>query len=252
MINLDTIISAFNDKLTLLQWLKNVNKALEDGILTSVDVERVNVDKVKINFTFADGTKQTTNTFDLKTFEGLTELERLIKGSESVVVDVNEEGNALEVHLDAEVLQRIYKTLVLPASAPTSEELVGIDETGAQSRVTIGEGLSIENGTLKASVESAIYKHKLKVSSEGVEKEYYIYTTKNTPYTNYREFANDVENIINCYLINGYDLHNVMIYATIGTGAFGFYINNVDLQVVKVNLPSPLASIVSDLIVNKL
>lgn len=41
--------------------------------------------------------------------------------------------------------------LVVPMSTPTSDELVGIDTTGAQARVTIGSGLTLVNGELSAT-----------------------------------------------------------------------------------------------------
>lgn len=55
MINYETILSAFDDKETLLKWLQKVEKALTDSTLTSVDCVNVDDSHIKFNFNFADG-----------------------------------------------------------------------------------------------------------------------------------------------------------------------------------------------------
>lgn len=66
-----------------------------------------------------------------------------------VIVGGHNEGdeltwfNAGRVTTDANALK-------LPQTAPESTEIVAIDNTGAQTALTIGEGLSVENGTLKS------------------------------------------------------------------------------------------------------
>lgn len=56
MINYETILSAFDDKETLLKWLQKVEKALTDSTLTSVDCVNVDDSHIKFTFNFADGT----------------------------------------------------------------------------------------------------------------------------------------------------------------------------------------------------
>lgn len=55
MINYETILSAFDGKPTLLQWLQKVEKALTDSTLTSVDCVNVDDAHIKFTFNFADG-----------------------------------------------------------------------------------------------------------------------------------------------------------------------------------------------------
>lgn len=55
MINYNTILSAFDDKETLLKWLQKVEKALTDSTLTSVDCVNVDDSHIKFSFNFADG-----------------------------------------------------------------------------------------------------------------------------------------------------------------------------------------------------
>lgn len=57
MINYETILSAFNDKETLLKWLQKVEKALAESTLTSVACVNVDDTHIKFTFNFADGTK---------------------------------------------------------------------------------------------------------------------------------------------------------------------------------------------------
>lgn len=57
MINYETILSAFNDKETLLKWLQKVEKALAESTLTTVDCVNVDESHIKFTFNFADGTK---------------------------------------------------------------------------------------------------------------------------------------------------------------------------------------------------
>lgn len=148
IINKETIISAFDDKMTLLQYLKNIDKVLENGVLKSVSLIRVDDGHVKLRFYFMDGTTQDTNEIVIGETD-LTTLATLIEGSESVVVDVNEEGTALEVHIDAEVMQKINRALLLPMTTPTEQELVGVDTANGQNRITIGDNLEVENNILK-------------------------------------------------------------------------------------------------------
>ena len=74
-----------------------------------------------------------------------------ITGSEDIIFDANEDGTAIEIHLDNEVRNKLAKALVTPMSAPTSTELVGINSNNAQIGIAIGEGLTLLNNTLSAS-----------------------------------------------------------------------------------------------------
>lgn len=60
MINWQSILSSFDDKPTLLEWLKKVQKALNESALTSVTVTQEKADRVNtitLSFNFQDGTK---------------------------------------------------------------------------------------------------------------------------------------------------------------------------------------------------
>lgn len=55
MINDNTIISSFNDRPTLLEWLKKVEEALKSDTATGVSVENPSVNSYIFKITFADG-----------------------------------------------------------------------------------------------------------------------------------------------------------------------------------------------------
>ena len=56
MINYETILSMFDDKVTLMQWLKNIEGALKNASLTIVEVSQPTEDTAILTFYFADGT----------------------------------------------------------------------------------------------------------------------------------------------------------------------------------------------------
>ena len=59
MINYDSILSAFDGKPTLLQWLKMVKKALDESVLKNVTIQK-DGDNISFTFNFEDGTSVTT------------------------------------------------------------------------------------------------------------------------------------------------------------------------------------------------
>ena len=65
MINLDTLLSSFNDKETLMTWLIKVEKALENSTLTSVEAVSSGAGAVVFKFNFADGTNVTSDPIPL-------------------------------------------------------------------------------------------------------------------------------------------------------------------------------------------
>ncbi len=61
MLNYETILSSFDDKVTLMQWLKKVESALQDASATAFDVTRLDNERVKFSLTFANGEKLETS-----------------------------------------------------------------------------------------------------------------------------------------------------------------------------------------------
>ena len=65
MINYETILSLFDDKLTLLEYLTKIQKALENEQLTSINVTQTDTTHVYFTFVFGDGSTIDTPTFTL-------------------------------------------------------------------------------------------------------------------------------------------------------------------------------------------
>ena len=70
-INKQSIISVFDDKLTLLQWLKTINKALDEAVLTGVEVRQKGNATYSFVVTFEDGTELESNEFVLAQGESI-------------------------------------------------------------------------------------------------------------------------------------------------------------------------------------
>lgn len=73
----------------------------------------------------------------------------IIEDSESIVAMVD--GDKLKFELDGEITSQISKSLVVPMVAPSSTELVAIDDGNSQTMVSIGQGLRLQNGVLSAT-----------------------------------------------------------------------------------------------------
>ena len=56
MINLQTLLSSFDDKGTLMLWLKAVERALANASLSTVQLITLSDEQIKLSFVFADGT----------------------------------------------------------------------------------------------------------------------------------------------------------------------------------------------------
>ena len=60
----------------------------------------------------------------------------------------------------------INRSLSVPVSAPADTKVVAVDNTNTQKMLTIGDGLSIENDTLKASASGGnkLYQHNIVIT----------------------------------------------------------------------------------------
>lgn len=70
-INKETIVSVFDEKLTLMQWLKTINKALDEAVLTGVEVRQKGNATFSFVVTFEDGTELESNEFVLAQGESI-------------------------------------------------------------------------------------------------------------------------------------------------------------------------------------
>lgn len=76
MINWKTILSSFDDKPTLMQWLKIVEKALQNAALESVTAKTAPNNAVAFEFKFADGSTVTSTAANLEA-KGISRIEEV-------------------------------------------------------------------------------------------------------------------------------------------------------------------------------
>lgn len=86
MINWKTILSSFDDKPTLMQWLKIVEKALQNAALESVTAKTAPNNAVAFEFKFADGSTVTSTAANLETkgISGIEEVSDEIVGNQTL------------------------------------------------------------------------------------------------------------------------------------------------------------------------
>ena len=177
MYDLQTILSAYDKQGTLVQWLKNLDSVLKESGLETI--EKIEVENgIKLVFKFAGGTSiespviENLQKLDLiadsvqlvyedengviveynanitannEGINGTINILLPIKGSESVVVDVSEDNTAIQIHLDAEILQNIERALKIPVGTIPATELVAVTSSKEQKMLMVGDGLKIEN-----------------------------------------------------------------------------------------------------------
>lgn len=86
MINWKTILSSFDDKPTLMQWLKIVEKALQNASLESVTAKAAPNNAVAFEFKFADGSTvtSTATNIEAKGLSGIEEVSDEIVGNQTL------------------------------------------------------------------------------------------------------------------------------------------------------------------------
>lgn len=166
MINYDSILSAFDGKPTLLQWLKLVKKALDESVLKDITVSQDGASAV-FTFNFEDGTSISTPAVTLPKGNTGAKGDKGDKGEQGVsVTGVDEVSNEV-------VGNQTLTTLRFNFSNGTNNEVV----------------VHAENGK-NASGGGKLYRHNMYFFS-GPPEGYRItvYTSNATPYTPETFFA---------------------------------------------------------------
>lgn len=65
-------------------------------------------------------------------------------------IDFTKTGDIITANLQSAITDKVGRALVTPLTAPESDQLVAINDSGAQEALEIGSGLKIENNNLKA------------------------------------------------------------------------------------------------------
>lgn len=141
MINYDSILSAFDGKPTLLQWLKLVKKALDESVLKDITVSQDGASAV-FTFNFEDGTSISTPAVTLPKGDTGAKGDKGDKGEQGVsVTGVDEVSNEV-------VGSQTLTTLRFNFSNGTNNEVVVHAENGKSG----GGKVYIHRVSLKASI----------------------------------------------------------------------------------------------------
>lgn len=194
MINYDSILSAFDGKPTLLQWLKMVKKALDESVLKNVDITQ-NGNNIAFTFNFEDGTSIRTPEVTLPKGESGVGIVR-IETTGSKVVGENTESTIRVELSDGSIKQ--FKTYAKNGSnglnGNDGVSITGIDTVSNQvvgdetlttlrarySNDTTGDFVvSAKNGK-DASGAANIYLHSVKIYDSGYSIFFNIYSKKDS------------------------------------------------------------------------
>ena len=112
----------------------------------------------------------------------------LIHGSDTVVVDLDETNEKIEIRLDQDVINILQKALLTPTTAPTDDTLVGIGTGREQIQIYLGDGLELVGNTSPYTLQVTGVKEtnngEVLKSWVGTQDEYDAITTKDA-YTQY-------------------------------------------------------------------
>ena len=84
------------------------------------------------------------------------QIDNIINDTDTVVTDLDASGTKLVIHLSAEVVDKLAKVLVVPASAPAETGLVAISPQNVQQLIELGNGLSLVNGHIDVVLNSNV------------------------------------------------------------------------------------------------
>ena len=165
------------------------------------DADFISINDGTINITAGDNGVNIEATFEVAVGEEILEIPASmylpLKGSESIVIDVDESGDFIDIHLDADIAAKLGRVLVTPMSAPASVSLVAVDTSNAQTMLTLGDGLSVSGGVLSASGGGGgggvkLYQHVIRFYDGNTSKGGFVgILTHNTPVTDFYTFINE-------------------------------------------------------------
>lgn len=105
-------------------------------------------------------------------------LSNVLQDSETIVSMID--NNKVEFQLSADITNKLQRTLMTPMTTPTQTELVGIDDTSSQTRIEIGEGLSLVGDVLSVTGSNLeAHKHLILGANGVLEGNVYNFTVEN-------------------------------------------------------------------------
>lgn len=205
MINWQSILSSFDDKPTLLEWLKKVQKALNESALTTVTVTQEKagrVNSITLTFNFQDGTKIVAPAFTVNDGAdgiGITDL-----------INTSLTYDNLVVTYDTTDGLRVFATQNMSYHG-------GNHASGIEFRLPImpGNGINIgkRENTEEIEIKTDLYQHVIKITGRDVPySECFAYLTIISSNNLKVEFYSDLITLLGDtfeYPATGYDKLNL-------------------------------------------
>ncbi len=147
MINKKSVATAYDEHLTLVEWLQEVKNALDNAVLTGITMEQVavtdNTATYQIVAKFADDTEVTSDTFDLpspsitEAFDGLTNL--VTSFDSRITTNTNNVGSILDI---IDIANDQINAYTLQNSINGSDDvIVDVDETNEKLEIHLSAEL---------------------------------------------------------------------------------------------------------------
>lgn len=235
MININTIISSFDEEGTLLKWLKKVEDALKNASLKTVETVAIDDTRYQLKFVFADDTFLLSPTITSPqgpagkdatiTAESIS---AVIEGSTDIDVDMNETNDKVVVRLDdafkneiankAELLDNA--TLEVKKASDGDPVINLVAEFGDKSKVNSPVkfdsnyfDISRERITL---VDNFLYQHDITITKDAKAAIIHVLSFLNYEFTDFDELRDMINNKEFSWYrgslrdtSNGYSLYNV-------------------------------------------
>lgn len=225
MINWQSILSSFDDKPTLLEWLKKVQKALNESALTTVTVTQEKtgrVNSITLTFNFQDGTKIVAPAFTVNDGVdgvGITDLvnNNLTNRIHSVTYDTTDGlrvySEQLSEYTNKEHINRLEFRLPIMAGSGiniskrrnTNEIEIKVDERGFKS--IFGYESVVGTGSID------LYQHVIKITGGSAPyNDCFAYLTIISSQKLIVESLTDLKTLLGNtfeYPATGYDLYNI-------------------------------------------
>lgn len=122
------------------------------------DIAKIETDNVNIQGAMSELRNQVNYTAQrlIEAEETVAELEGKVYdpiSSATIIADKDDENKEVAFTLAADITAKVDNSLQTPRSSPANTILVGVDSTRSQCNIAIGDGLVIEDDTLKATAD---------------------------------------------------------------------------------------------------
>ena len=228
MININTIISSFDEEGTLLKWLKKVEDALKNASLKTVETVAIDDTRYQLKFVFADDTfllsptitspKGDTGPQGPKGDTGpqgpagkdatitAESISAVIEGSTDIVVDMNETNDKVVVRLDdtfkneiANKAELLYNATLEVKKASGGDPVINlVAEFGDKSKVNSPAKFDSNYFDIRHEritlIDNFLYQHDITITKDAKAAIIHVLSFLNYEFTNFDELRDMINN----------------------------------------------------------